>query len=40
MTFCQSGLRNIVAAQALRRAGFDVIELDGSYLGWLGLDRA
>ena len=34
MTFCQSGLRNTVAASALRRAGFDVIELEGSYAGW------
>lgn len=34
VTFCQSGLRNIVAAQALRRAGFDVIELEGSYAAW------
>lgn len=34
VTFCQSGLRNSVAASALRRAGFDVIELDGSYAGW------
>ena len=39
VTFCQSGLRNVVAAQALRRAGFDVVELEGSYLGWLGRDR-
>ena len=34
VTFCQSGLRNTVAASALRRAGFDVIELEGSYAGW------
>ncbi|MDN5900093.1 MAG: MBL fold metallo-hydrolase [Brachybacterium sp.] len=34
VTFCQSGLRNTVAASALRRAGFDVIELDGSYAAW------
>src|SRR5699024_5427021 len=34
VTFCQSGLRNAVAASALRRAGFDVIELEGSYSGW------
>ena len=25
VTFCQSGLRNVVAAQSLRRAGFEVI---------------
>src|SRR5699024_3478303 len=33
VTFCQSGLRNTVAASALRRAGYDVIELEGSYRG-------
>ena len=35
VTYCQSGVRNSVTASALRRAGFDVIELKGSYLGWL-----
>lgn len=34
ITFCQSGLRNSVAASTLRRAGYDVVELDGSYAGW------
>ena len=34
ITFCQSGLRNSVAAAALRRAGYDVVELEGSYAGW------
>ena len=34
ITFCQSGLRNSVAAAALRRAGYEVIELEGSYTGW------
>lgn len=34
VTYCQSGVRNSVAASALRRAGYDVVELDGSYLGW------
>lgn len=34
ITFCQSGLRNSVAASALRRAGYDVVELEGSYAGW------
>ncbi|GAA4282703.1 MBL fold metallo-hydrolase [Brevibacterium daeguense] len=34
VTFCQSGLRNSVAAGSLRRAGYDVIELAGSYAGW------
>ncbi|MEV1128645.1 MBL fold metallo-hydrolase [Agromyces sp. NPDC049794] len=35
VTYCQSGVRNSVAASALRRAGYDVVELDGSYLGWI-----
>ncbi|MFD5277116.1 rhodanese-like domain-containing protein [Pseudarthrobacter sp. NPDC058362] len=34
VTYCQSGARNSVAASALRRAGYDVIELDGSYAAW------
>ncbi|GAB3663070.1 MBL fold metallo-hydrolase [Zhihengliuella somnathii] len=34
VTYCQSGVRNSVAAAALRRAGYDVVELDGSYAGW------
>ncbi|MGO2559324.1 MBL fold metallo-hydrolase [Brachybacterium sp.] len=34
ITFCQSGLRNSVAAASLRRAGYDVVELEGSYAGW------
>ncbi|MGO3287687.1 MBL fold metallo-hydrolase [Brachybacterium sp. AOP42-C2-15] len=34
VTYCQSGVRNAVAAAALRRAGFEVVELEGSYAGW------
>ena len=34
VSFCQSGARNSVAASALRRAGYDVVELDGSYAAW------
>ncbi|MGG5172334.1 MBL fold metallo-hydrolase [Pseudarthrobacter sp. J1738] len=34
VTYCQSGVRNSVAASALRRAGYNVTELDGSYAGW------
>ncbi|OIH85328.1 MBL fold metallo-hydrolase [Arthrobacter sp. UCD-GKA] len=34
VSFCQSGVRNSVAASALRRAGFDIVELEGSYAGW------
>ena len=35
VSYCQSGTRNSVAASALRRAGYRVAELDGSYAGWL-----
>lgn len=34
ISYCQTGVRNSIAANALRRAGFDVVELDGSYAGW------
>jgi hydroxyacylglutathione hydrolase len=34
VTYCQSGVRNGVASSALRRAGYDVAVLEGSYLGW------
>ena len=34
VTYCQSGVRNSVIASALRRLGYDVAELDGSFLGW------
>jgi hydroxyacylglutathione hydrolase len=34
VTYCQSGVRNSVAASALRRAGYNVVELDGSYAAW------
>lgn len=34
ISYCRSGARNIVATQALRRAGLTVVELDGSYQGW------
>ncbi len=34
VTYCQSGMRNTVAASALRRAGHAVVELDGSYNAW------
>ncbi|MCB5281678.1 MULTISPECIES: MBL fold metallo-hydrolase [unclassified Arthrobacter] len=35
VSYCQSGVRNSVAASALRRAGYDVVELDGSYAAWV-----
>ena len=34
VTYCQTGIRNSVAASALRRAGFTIAELEGSYAGW------
>lgn len=34
VVYCQSGLRATVISSALRRAGFDIIQLDGSYAGW------
>ncbi|MEP7765431.1 MBL fold metallo-hydrolase [Sanguibacter sp. 25GB23B1] len=37
VTYCQSGVRNSVTASALRRLGYDVAELDGSYLGWTAI---
>lgn len=38
VTYCQSGVRNGVAASALRRAGFDVAELLGSFEAWSTLE--
>lgn len=35
VTYCQTGVRNSVVASALRRAGFDVAELEGSYAAWM-----
>ena len=35
LTYCQSGVRNSVAASALRREGFEVAEMDGSYAAWV-----
>ncbi|MUK03065.1 hypothetical protein GM708_14725 [Vibrio cholerae] len=40
VTYCQSGLRNSVAASALRRAGYNVVELDGSYSAWNAYQQA
>jgi hydroxyacylglutathione hydrolase len=34
VSYCQSGVRNSVAASVLRNQGYDVVELDGSYAGW------
>lgn len=35
VTFCQSGVRSSVVASGLRRAGYKVLELEGSYQGWM-----
>ncbi|WP_182354018.1 MBL fold metallo-hydrolase [Flaviflexus huanghaiensis] len=35
LTYCQTGVRNSVAASALRREGYDVAEIDGSYAAWV-----
>lgn len=34
VTYCQSGMRNAVAASALRDAGYNIVELAGSYAAW------
>ncbi|MFH0412780.1 rhodanese-like domain-containing protein [Corynebacterium sp. L4756] len=34
VTYCQSGTRSSVAANGLRHAGYDVVELKGSYEAW------
>jgi hydroxyacylglutathione hydrolase len=34
VTYCQSGVRSSVVASTLRRAGYDVLELKGSYAAW------
>lgn len=34
VTYCQSGTRSSVTASALRNAGYDVVELKGSYEAW------
>lgn len=40
VTHCQSGARNTAVSSALRAAGFDnVLELEGSYLGWKEAQR-
>ena len=37
VTYCQSGVRNNIAASVLRSQGYDVVELEGSYLGWVAV---
>jgi hydroxyacylglutathione hydrolase len=40
VSYCQTGVRNSVAASALRRAGYDIVELDGSYTEWVARQQA
>jgi hydroxyacylglutathione hydrolase len=40
VSYCQSGVRNSVAASALRRAGYDIVELDGSYAAWVAREQS
>ncbi|APX33783.1 Zn-dependent hydrolase [Brachybacterium sp. P6-10-X1] len=40
VVYCQSGLRAGVVSAALRRAGYDITELEGSYAGWSQWARA
>lgn len=40
VSYCQSGVRNSIAASALRRVGYDVVELGGSYAGWEAWQQA
>ena len=35
VAYCRSGARSSVAASVLRREGYDVIELEGSYRAWV-----
>ncbi|MDI6023815.1 MBL fold metallo-hydrolase [Leucobacter sp. UT-8R-CII-1-4] len=34
VSYCQSGVRNSVIASALRREGYEIVELEGSYQAW------
>ena len=40
VTYCQSGLRSSVVASTLRHAGYDVVELEGSYAAWAAQQNA
>ena len=37
VSYCQSGVRNSILASALRRHGYGVVELKGSYQAWVEL---
>ncbi|WP_458112145.1 rhodanese-like domain-containing protein [Arthrobacter sp. R1-13] len=40
VAYCRSGARSSVAASMLRREGYDVVELEGSYQAWAALQAA
>ncbi|ABM10812.1 MBL fold metallo-hydrolase [Paenarthrobacter aurescens] len=40
VTYCQSGVRSSVVASTLRREGYDVVELKGSYAAWAARECA
>jgi len=40
VTYCQSGVRSSVIASAMRHEGYDVVELDGSYLAWVARQKS
>ena len=40
VSYCQAGVRSSVAAGALRRAGYHVVELDGGYANWAAREQA
>lgn len=37
VTYCQSDVRSSIAASVLRSQGYDVVELEGSYPGWVAV---
>ncbi|SIO85370.1 rhodanese-like domain-containing protein [Nocardiopsis sp. JB363] len=39
VSYCQAGARSSVAAGALRRAGYHVVELDGGYADWAAREQ-
>lgn len=40
VAYCRSGARSSVAASVLRREGYDVVELEGSFQAWADRQRA
>ena len=39
VTYCRSGVRGSLVSSALRRHGYDIVELDGSYQAWAAGSR-